>query len=104
VARGNGCCDEGDDPDAPSGVAARHAASRVGGFSCGLGGGAGRASRRRSAGDALDIGFNVKYLLDVLNNVSAAAVQRRFGAAASSALRHLPADPEYKYVVMPLRI
>jgi DNA polymerase-3 subunit beta len=56
------------------------------------------------AGDALDIGFNVNYLLDVLNNVSAAEVQCRFGDAASSALLQFPAEPEFKYVVMPMRI
>ena len=55
-------------------------------------------------GDALDIGFNVNYLLDVLNNVPAAEVQCRFGDAASSALLQFPAEPEFKYVVMPMRI
>lgn len=55
-------------------------------------------------GDALDIGFNVNYLLDVLNNVPAAEVQCRFGDAASSALLQFPAQPEFKYVVMPMRI
>jgi DNA polymerase III subunit beta len=56
------------------------------------------------AGDALDIGFNVNYLLDVLNNVSAAEVECQFGDAASSALLQFPAEPEFKYVVMPMRI
>ncbi len=56
------------------------------------------------AGDALDIGFNVNYLLDVLNNVTAADVECRFGDAASSALLQFPAEPEFKYVVMPMRI
>jgi DNA polymerase-3 subunit beta len=55
-------------------------------------------------GDALDIGFNVNYLLDVLNNVSANEVECRFGDAASSALLQFPAEPEFKYVVMPMRI
>jgi DNA polymerase III subunit beta len=55
-------------------------------------------------GDALDIGFNVNYLLDVLNNVSAAEVECHFGDAASSALLQFPAEPEFKYVVMPMRI
>jgi DNA polymerase-3 subunit beta len=55
-------------------------------------------------GDALDIGFNVNYLLDVLNNVSAPEVECRFGDAASSALLQFPAEPEFKYVVMPMRI
>jgi DNA polymerase-3 subunit beta len=55
-------------------------------------------------GDALDIGFNVNYLLDVLNNVSAAQVECQFGDAASSALLQFPAEPDFKYVVMPMRI
>ena len=55
-------------------------------------------------GDALDIGFNVNYLLDVLNNVSAPQVECHFGDAASSALLQFPAEPEFKYVVMPMRI
>ncbi|MDA1116904.1 MAG: DNA polymerase III subunit beta [Proteobacteria bacterium] len=55
-------------------------------------------------GDALDIGFNVNYLLDVLNNVSAAEVECHFGDAASSALLQFPAEPDFKYVVMPMRI
>jgi DNA polymerase-3 subunit beta len=55
-------------------------------------------------GDALDIGFNVNYLLDVLNNVASPQVECHFGDAASSALLQFPAEPEFKYVVMPMRI
>ena len=55
-------------------------------------------------GDALDIGFNVNYLLDVLNNVAASEVECRFGDSASSALLQFPAEPDFKYVVMPMRI
>jgi DNA polymerase-3 subunit beta len=55
-------------------------------------------------GDALDIGFNVNYLLDVLNNIAAPEVECHFGDAASSALLQFPAEPEFKYVVMPMRI
>ena len=56
------------------------------------------------AGDSLDIGFNVNYLLDVLNNVSASELQCSFGDAASSALITMPSEPDFKYVVMPMRI
>ena len=56
------------------------------------------------AGEALDIGFNVNYLLDVLNNVSGAEVECSFGDASSSALVCFPSEPEFKYVVMPMRI
>jgi DNA polymerase-3 subunit beta len=56
------------------------------------------------SGDSLDIGFNVSYLLDVLNNVSAEEIECSFGDAASSALIRFTAEPEFKYVVMPMRI
>ena len=56
------------------------------------------------AGDALDIGFNVNYLLDVLNNVTGSELECRFGDAASSALLSFPSEADFKYVVMPMRI
>lgn len=55
-------------------------------------------------GDALDVGFNVKYLLDVLANVNAANIEMRLLDANSSALITLPNDDRFKYVVMPMRI
>ncbi len=55
-------------------------------------------------GDALDIGFNVNYLLDVLNNVAGSDVECRFGDAASSALLSFPSEADFNYVVMPMRI
>ncbi|MGQ0654622.1 MAG: DNA polymerase III subunit beta [Betaproteobacteria bacterium] len=58
----------------------------------------------RYAGDALDIGFNVNYLLDVLNNVSGAEVECAFGDASSSALISYEGEKDFKYVVMPMRI
>ncbi|HEX2567370.1 MAG TPA: DNA polymerase III subunit beta [Burkholderiales bacterium] len=56
------------------------------------------------SGDALDIGFNVNYLLDVLNNVSASAVECAFGDSSSSALVSFASEKDFKYVVMPMRI
>jgi DNA polymerase-3 subunit beta len=56
------------------------------------------------AGEALDIGFNITYLLDVLSNVSTDTVYLAFGDAGSSALVTLPGRDDYKYVVMPMRI
>jgi len=56
------------------------------------------------AGDALDIGFNVTYMIDVLNNVDSDAVTFSFADANSSCLVTVPNDPDYKYVVMPMRI
>lgn len=54
--------------------------------------------------EALDIGFNVTYLLDVLNNVSIDEVEIRLADANSSALITLPGNDSFKYVVMPMRI
>ena len=56
------------------------------------------------AGDAIDIGFNVNYILDVLNNVSGDAIECRLGDTNSSALFSLPGNDDFKYVVMPMRI
>jgi DNA polymerase-3 subunit beta len=55
-------------------------------------------------GDGLDIGFNITYLLDVLQNLSTERVQLAFGDANSSALVTVPDREDYKYVVMPMRI
>jgi len=55
-------------------------------------------------GDALDIGFNITYLLDVLQNMAMERVQLAFGDANSSALVTVPGRDDYKYVVMPMRI
>jgi DNA polymerase-3 subunit beta len=56
------------------------------------------------AGDPLDIGFNVTYMIDVLTNVSTDNVQFAFADANSSCLVTVPGDEDYKYVVMPMRI
>jgi DNA polymerase-3 subunit beta len=56
------------------------------------------------AGDPLDIGFNITYLLDVLQNLATEQVQLAFGDANSSALVTVPGRDDYKYVVMPMRI
>ncbi|HET9747783.1 MAG TPA: DNA polymerase III subunit beta [Casimicrobiaceae bacterium] len=56
------------------------------------------------AGEGLDIGFNINYLLDVLSTVTSEKVYFAFGDANSSALVTLPERDDYKYVVMPMRI
>jgi DNA polymerase-3 subunit beta len=56
------------------------------------------------SGDALDIGFNVNYLLDVLNNVAGAEIECAFGDSSSSALISYATEKDFKYVVMPMRI
>jgi len=55
-------------------------------------------------GETLDIGFNVGYLVDVLNNLDVAEVECGLGDANSSALFTLPGRNDFKYVVMPMRI
>ncbi len=56
------------------------------------------------SGEALDIGFNITYLLDVLHNLGTERVLLAFGDANSSALITMPDRADYKYVVMPMRI
>ena len=55
-------------------------------------------------GDSLDIGFNITYLLDALQNLAVERVRFAFGDANSSALFTMPDRDDYKYVVMPMRI
>ena len=55
-------------------------------------------------GEALDIGFNVTYLLDVLANLSSDKVTCSFGDANSSVLITISEDADFRYVVMPMRI
>ena len=55
-------------------------------------------------GDAIDVGFNVSYLLDVLNNSSVESIEWGFNDANSSALLTIPGNDRFKYVVMPMRI
>ena len=56
------------------------------------------------AGQPLDIGFNVTYLVDVLNNIDNSQVVCSFGDATSSGLLTIPGNDQFKYVVMPMRI
>jgi DNA polymerase-3 subunit beta len=56
------------------------------------------------SGDPLDVGFNITYLLDVLNNVGSSEIDCAFGDANSSMLITLPDRTDYRYVVMPMRI
>ncbi|APV49144.1 DNA polymerase III subunit beta [Betaproteobacteria bacterium GR16-43] len=55
-------------------------------------------------GDPLDIGFNISYLLDVLNHVDTEQVSVTMGDSNSSALIEVPGRDDFKYVVMPMRI
>ena len=55
-------------------------------------------------GDAIDIGFNVNYLIDALANMDAEMVCIDLQDGNASALITLPDRPGFKYVVMPMRI
>ncbi len=56
-------------------------------------------------GDAIEIGFNVTYLMDVLSTLKQQEmVTIGLQDANSSALITLPGDDNFKYVVMPMRI
>lgn len=52
----------------------------------------------------LDIGFNVTYLTEVLNNINAEKVGFSFNDSQSSAVITNFEDKEFKYIVMPMRL
>lgn len=56
------------------------------------------------SGPSIEIGFNVTYLLDVLGNMGQAMVRLELADGNSSALITNPDNPDFKYVVMPMRI
>ena len=56
------------------------------------------------AGDSIEIGFNVTYLIDALTNAGVEMVKLELQDTSSSALFTLPEQPGFKYVVMPMRI
>ncbi len=56
------------------------------------------------AGDAIEIGFNVTYLIDALTNMDQDMVQIDLADSNSSALITIPDNTTFKYVVMPMRI
>jgi DNA polymerase III subunit beta len=56
------------------------------------------------AGDAIDIGFNVTYLMDALANMSVEMLKVELQDGNASALITAPDLPGFKYVVMPMRI
>ena len=55
-------------------------------------------------GDAIEIGFNVTYLIDALANMDQDMVKMDLADSNSSALITNPEDANFKYVVMPMRI
>ncbi len=55
-------------------------------------------------GEAIDIGFNVNYLMDGLNNIGGESAVFSFGDPNSSILITTNDNQEFRYVVMPMRI
>jgi DNA polymerase-3 subunit beta len=55
-------------------------------------------------GEALDIGFNVNYLMEGLNNIEGEVAIFSFGDPNSSILITTPESGDFRYVVMPMRI
>jgi len=56
------------------------------------------------AGDSIEIGFNVTYLMDALANMSVEMIKLELQDTNSSALITVPEQAGFKYVVMPMRI
>ena len=56
------------------------------------------------AGEAIEIGFNVTYLIDALANMQQDMVKIELADSNSSALLTIPDNATFKYVVMPMRI
>ena len=55
-------------------------------------------------GDAIEIGFNVTYLIDALTHMGQDMVKVELADGNSSALLTIPDNADFKYVVMPMRI
>ena len=56
------------------------------------------------SGDAIEIGFNVNYMLDVLNVTNSEMVQASLRDSNSSFLLTFPDQADCKYVIMPMRL
>ena len=56
------------------------------------------------AGDSIEIGFNVTYLIDAMLNMSQEMVKLELQDTKSSVLITVPEQAGFKYVVMPMRI
>lgn len=56
------------------------------------------------SGEAMDIGFNLTYLMDVISTVSGDSLQLCFKDSGSSVLITDPNEPGALYVVMPMRL
>lgn len=55
-------------------------------------------------GETLEVGFNVQYLLDVIGNLKSTSITLGLQDSNSSAVLTTESEPEFTYVVMPMRI
>lgn len=55
-------------------------------------------------GEAVEIGFNVTYLMDALRAIDGKNVEMEFQDGNSGALLHAPDDAETLYLIMPMRL
>ncbi|MBM3375910.1 MAG: DNA polymerase III subunit beta, partial [Betaproteobacteria bacterium] len=55
-------------------------------------------------GEVIDIGFNVQYLIEVLTTLNSDTIKLSLLDQSSSALLTIDTDPDFRYVVMPMRI
>lgn len=55
-------------------------------------------------GEALSIGFNATYLLDVLNHLEEGPIRLSFGTADTSILVESPQNEHYQYIIMPMKL
>jgi DNA polymerase-3 subunit beta len=55
-------------------------------------------------GDAFELSFNARYLLDITDQISGESMEMRFGGPNDPALVLDPADADVRYILMPLRV
>jgi len=55
-------------------------------------------------GDKLEIGFNARYVMDILSQIDGPEVRVEMANAAAPTLLRDPADPSALYVLMPMRV
>lgn len=55
-------------------------------------------------GDAMDVGFNSRYLMDIAQQIQGETAEFRLGDAASAAIVGDPDDANALYVLMPMRV
>ena len=68
---------------------------------------AGRATEEIDAeyiGPALEIGFNARYILDMMQEIDGQEVRLEMANAAAPTVIHDPADDGTLYVLMPMRV